>query len=298
MLIQRECLNEESDFDLEFELPISIEIEVTDKCNFNCSFCYNNSKNIRAFDDEDIFNKWFPFFDLVIKSGGVFQIIISGGEPLIYKEDIYKILKLISCDKTGLLLITNGYLLDEKFITNIKNMPWYWVQVSLDSYKKEVHDNLRGQIGAYDKVIKNVKLLKKYNIPVALSSVVTSNEVDNIENFILLALNLQVDAVLFSEIMPVGRARNIKKKGFDYEERKRYNENIRLCKEKYGNKILIQSASPYDKQISDMSKYIPLGFLVRPNGDVKLNCLTDDVIGNIFQENYLDVWKRICKEVE
>lgn len=281
-----------------FDVPISIEVEITEQCNFKCPFCYNNSI-YKSFNEqrEDILEKWMPLFNRIIELGGVFQLILSGGEPLLFKDSIYEILNLFNNDGTGLLLITNGYYLDEEFVKKIQYMNWYWIQISLDSYKRENHDRIRGLSGAFEHAVSGLQLLKKYNIPTAISTVVMPQEIENIEKMVRLGIQLNADAILVSEAMPVGRARTKKTDyGFDLSQRQRYNEIVDICKEKYGDKIIIKKALSYEEQIKEDKNKIPFGFLIRPNGDVKLNCLTDDIEGNVFMQTYEDIWSKVTEK--
>lgn len=277
------------------EYPLVLQVEITDKCNFNCKFCYNDSErnNKNNLLEKEEFN---AFLNEVFKTGGVFCWIISGGEPLLYKEKLIHFLSTINEDNSAMVLITNGYLLDEKFVKSIEKYNWYWVQVSIDSSVAEIHNKMRGMNDSYEKAIKAVQLLRKENINTVISSVITDENIDDIENIVKLAIQLGANGILFSDAKKVGRAAHNKSVDFSSESHVKYINTINKCVQKYGKEIMIKSAQ-LGHTTSNLES-MPMGFLIRPNGDVKIDCLSNSIEGNIFVDGYLGVWKKIRKGAE
>lgn len=292
--------NSFQEFDVGFKqkvnlsLPLSIQIEITESCNLKCPFCYNNSGLVKKTNLP--MEKWKRFLLDLMELGGVFQCAFSGGEPLLYKNEIFELMDMLHNDHTGLMLITNGYYLDKCFIERIQNFNWYWIQISIDSYNSTIHDQLRGITGSFDKAVAAVKLLKKYGLPVAISSVICSLNIMNIVGIVKLAFELGVELVLFSPVLPIGRTASNTQLQLDSSQKELYNETINYLTAEYSSKLLIRSALPYEEQLSTIGLAPPFGLLVRPNGDVKIDCLSQKVIGNVFKTHIGDLWKQIIKE--
>ena len=77
-------------------------------------------------------------------------------------------------------MLTNGYLLNEEFIKKISKYK-ILVQVSLDGSSEKTNSKQRGE-GNFDKVSDNIKLLKKYNIPVIVAVVLNKFNYNDIFN--------------------------------------------------------------------------------------------------------------------
>lgn len=279
--------------DVDLALPLAIQIELTESCNFKCPFCYNDS-GIREKNDIDI-ERWKNMLYYIKNLGGVFLCVFSGGEPLLYKKELLELMDILHEDKTGMVLITNAFYMDEAFVKRLCKYDWYWVQVSLDSSIPEVHDELRGVRGSFNKATEAIKLLKKYGLPVAISSVICRRNITDIERIVKMALELQVDCVLFSQVLPVGRSTLNTELELDAKLKKDYDLAIEKVTRIYSGKILVRSAQPYEEQIQNRKLFLPYGLLIRPNGDVKFDCLSETIIGNVFETPIDEIWNAFRK---
>ncbi len=279
--------------DVDLALPLAIQIELTEACNFKCLFCYNDS-GVRRKNDICI-DQWKNMLFYIKKLGGVFLCVFSGGEPLLYKKELLELMDILHEDKTGMVLITNAYYLDDAFVKKICKYDWYWVQVSLDASIPEVHDEIRGVKGSFDKATEAIRLLKMYGLPVAISSVICRRNITEIEGIVKMASELQVDSVLFSQVLPVGRATLNTELQLDANQKKEYDLEIERVTRIYAEKILVRSAQPYEEQMQNRKLFPPYGLLIRPNGDVKLDCLSKTIIGNVFETPINEIWNTFRK---
>jgi MoaA/NifB/PqqE/SkfB family radical SAM enzyme len=76
---------------------------------------------------------------------------LFGGEPLLHK-DIFQILEYLKKRKVLASFSTNGLLL-AKFAQKIVETAPHMISVSLDSHIPEVHDEIRGLKGSYDRAL-------------------------------------------------------------------------------------------------------------------------------------------------
>jgi len=154
--------------------PLVSLLFLTSKCNFNCMYCFAEHKGeIPNMPIED----WKKII-LDLKMRGTKLVFLMGGEPLLY----YGFSELVEfVNSLGLMchVITNGSLVP-KFIDTLKKADL--VEVSLDGIG-EANDKNRGH-GTYDKIVDGIESLKKNNIPMRLSCVLTKNNVNNIDELI------------------------------------------------------------------------------------------------------------------
>lgn len=176
-------------------------IHLTDYCNLNCKYCYENKKkkeisfeNIKLLIDNEIENKK----DYVV-------LTFYGGEPLLKKDLIYKTIDYIKSKKSKTKfyfgMTTNGTLLDEEFIKYIKHNNFLNIAYSFDGKKETQNLNrvtLNGE-GTFDIVESNAKnLLKNYKNVVAMV-VVTKNNIEELNKNIeyLIGLGFKSFNLLF-----------------------------------------------------------------------------------------------------
>lgn len=150
--------------------PFSVLISPTMRCNLDCIGCY-----ARKYDRKDDLN--LDIFDKVVSDGeemGVSLYTILGGEPLVAKDKILQICK--KHNKSYFQFYTNGTLINEKIIKEIKEVGNLLPIISIEGYEKQT-DERRGK-GVYKKIMKTMDLLKKNNVPFGYSVAVTSKNVD------------------------------------------------------------------------------------------------------------------------
>ncbi len=83
------------------------------------------------------------------------ELCIVGGEPLLFKEEIYEILSGISKTEIRTIIITNGVPMDMEFIGEVSKYDIHIV-VSIDTMDSEFWKFVRGA-NSYDKVFKNLE---------------------------------------------------------------------------------------------------------------------------------------------
>ena len=138
----------------ELQAPVSIQLLITNRCSTRCLMCNHYDLYIEAeeLQKQEIMNCIDMIDDL-----GTKNIIISGGEPLM-NPNLFEILKYIKSKgiKTGLLtngLKKDGEPLTEKEANDIKNN-CEWVQLSIDSFNKEIYEKIR-RGGKFENVLKS-----------------------------------------------------------------------------------------------------------------------------------------------
>jgi len=125
---------------------VLLYLNPTDRCNAGCPYCYLSSdikarrKDMDYGDIELIVNKFIEFFG---GKGIKGSIIFHGAEPLLIKEDLFKIIENYKND-IFFGIQTNGFLLNREDTTFIKEND-VKIGISLDSPDERIDDLLRGR---------------------------------------------------------------------------------------------------------------------------------------------------------
>jgi MoaA/NifB/PqqE/SkfB family radical SAM enzyme len=152
----------------------SVEFAVTYRCQLSCPKCFAakfSDSNRKELSVSQIAGIWKQCLAL-----GAIHVNITGGEPLL-RSDIYDVIKAFQPHRTFISLVTNSLLLNEERLKELKKAGLSYLQISLDSYLKELHDKLRGSPGCYDKVISGATLAKKIGLHVSFTTVATHQNV-------------------------------------------------------------------------------------------------------------------------
>lgn len=169
------------------ESNYKLTINPTINCNFKCWYCYENhlsqskmNPNVLESVKKHIYN--------VIQTlhPKIFNMGFFGGEPLLYYKDIVRpLLKYLKqiCEITGIKtsigITSNGYLLTDKMIEELKQLNVSSFQITLDG-NKESHNKVRyPYVGAdtYTKIVENIKTLLHAEILVVLRINYTSQNI-------------------------------------------------------------------------------------------------------------------------
>ncbi|UCE74460.1 MAG: radical SAM protein [Methanomassiliicoccales archaeon] len=181
--------------------PASCHIAVTNKCNYDCWHCSNYNRE----DAEDL-----PL-DLLLKTVDELQdmgnciIGITGGEPLL-REDLTDFVRGIG-PKSCVMLFTTGDGLTKEKTKELKDAGLFSIVISLDHYKPELHDEVRGCEGAFATAIDAIKHAIEEGLFTVVSAVPKREWITNgdIWKFMDFVNDLGVHEVRFLAPIPTGR---------------------------------------------------------------------------------------------
>jgi|GEM_PF-1108701 radical SAM additional 4Fe4S-binding domain len=188
-------------------VDLNIAIEILEMCNLRCRYCYVAAgimgNNIMKLED------YMKIIENIISIKNKYNrigITFTGGEPTLHPDLIDMVRKAKDIGIDRIALVTNGTLMNKRFLDNLIDAGLEWIAVSIDSYLAEDNDYLRGK-GVYEKVIETLKILSQYeNIYKSLSVTLTSKNIskDNAEGLVKLGKKYNVDAIVFNMIMLEG----------------------------------------------------------------------------------------------
>lgn len=192
------------EFSQYFERATKIQIDITNKCNFDCVYCYNKNSDFlknKELNDEQL----MLLVDKVITEINPVVVSFSGGEALLRKDVLIKAIKKMKENDIISWLTTNISLLDEKIAYELKDAGLDNIFTNIDSNIEEVHDNLRGKKGGLAKSIKTIKQLVKIfgGNNVIGTSVITKNNYKNIVPAIRKTKELGVNKFHLIDFIPI-----------------------------------------------------------------------------------------------
>lgn len=168
-----------------FYLP-TVFVSMTDRCNSRCGLCglwKSPGDELKpALIEESVVN---------IKSLGLKNIVITGGEPLI-RGDLFEVMDRLSHHGFRFILCTNGILLRRRRYEVLKYFDS--VVVSLDSHKPSSYEAIRG-IDAFDEVVCGIASVIEGGMPVTIAHTLQKENILHLAEFIGFAKQLGVESV-------------------------------------------------------------------------------------------------------
>jgi len=151
-------------------IPLSLDIEVTARCNNNCRHCYINipSDDQAALQDELTLEEISHIADQAVSLGSLW-CLITGGEPLLRKDffDLYRMLKI-----KGLLVsvFTNACLVTNKHVKLFMKYPPRDIEVTVYGATEETYERVTRIPGSYAAFRRGLDLLLDGGVKVNLKA--------------------------------------------------------------------------------------------------------------------------------
>jgi radical SAM protein with 4Fe4S-binding SPASM domain len=292
--------------------PNRVTFEITRRCNLDCEHC------IRAAGDplpnelstEAVRDALTTFDEM-----GVFEVSITGGEPLL-RPDIFEILAHLARLDLDFRLLTTGYYIDEPMAERLATAGVERVQISLDGLP-ETHNEFRRDTEAFQRSAAAIEHLEQEGVDVQVSSVVTQKTFRDIPDLVDRCAELGADAFKILALQPFGRAvetglEDLTEEQYSWlldklDEKQQYHDEMSISR---GARFKPERLERERKRISETESNIPQHerlstcpggiseCFVESTGDVyPCELLSDDLFGadhragNVAETSFSDIWE-------
>jgi len=164
--------------------PKQVVWELTLKCNLRCIHCGSSAGKSRP---DELSTKESLKLCKDLAEINTDEVCLMGGEPFLRKE-WYRLGREVKDLGMKLLIISNGYIVNDDIISKLVNLEPYAVSTSLDGATAKTHDHIRGVDGSFKKVMEFISSSKKSDLPVTVITTVNKlnfKELPMIKDFLL-----------------------------------------------------------------------------------------------------------------
>ncbi|MDD5609960.1 MAG: radical SAM protein [Candidatus Omnitrophica bacterium] len=162
---------------LQKKVPLCAILGLTHECQCRCEYCsvegYRRNQSSPELDTQAI----KKLIDDLIALGTV-KINFFGGEPLL-RKDIIDLVSYASHKGLFVFVDTNGILLNEERVRELKKAGVSCVLVHLSSAQEERHDKVAGLKGAYKRSVAGLMHCLKEKVPCVISTVATKESINS-----------------------------------------------------------------------------------------------------------------------
>ncbi|MEW6078776.1 MAG: radical SAM protein [Thermodesulfobacteriota bacterium] len=150
-----------------------VQLTVTNRCQCRCRHC-GVSQLRREMPEELPLDRIEALFQ-DLKLAGCRVVDLFGGEPTL-RHDLCDIIRRGKAYGFFVSLETNGYVIDEAYMAGLVSAGLDQIYVSLDDYRAERHDDVRGRQGCFDRAVRALELGARAGILMHVSIVPPSRE--------------------------------------------------------------------------------------------------------------------------
>ena len=199
--------------------PAFCTISPTQKCNLHCLGCYaaSHARTLASLPYWIVERLVREMRDIL----GASFIVISGGEPFLWKDGEKNLISLAEeFNDMFFLVYTNGTLLDEPMAKKLLEIGNITPAISVEGYEEET-DHRRGK-GIFKKIMDNIENLKKYGVGFGVSVTATKDNLNVLlEDRFYEYWFEEVGATYMwmFHLMPIGRAKDTMSLVLSPEER-------------------------------------------------------------------------------
>lgn len=277
-------------------VPIHVVWETTLNCNMNCMHCGSSAGTQRK---KELTTKEGLTLCKDLSELGTKIISLMGGEALL-RKDWGLLANHIRDLGINVTLMSNGWLINEKTISELIKIEPYAVTISIDGGIAKTHDLIRHLEGSFDRCIKSLELLTNANLPV---TVITTVHKQNYKELPLLRDFLLNKGIAWQIQMGNAVGRFPKSLILTKEEFYSVALFIASCRKKYSIKELpVMGAHNFGYNSNILPNIMILPWIgcqagltalgIQSDGGIK-GCLSlpDEFIeGNIRKQKISDVW--------
>lgn len=190
---------------LKVNLPpegIMVQIPLNIDCNANCIMCDKRRFDLSSGFSYDSVLEIIDWLD----NKTVSSIKLLGGEPLLDREGLVRLVEKCTQKAIGVIIHTNASLFDEKYAEALINAGLTEINLSIDAYGKQ-HDAIRGIPGLFERIEKTVMYLRKRHPDFILKveAVVMKENLSGIADLIVWADEKGVTVFTLKELEDYGR---------------------------------------------------------------------------------------------
>ncbi len=179
-------------------IPLSVQVDLTYRCNERCVHCYLDHDDHGEMTTAEIKHLFKEMAD-----AGVFILTLSGGE-IFLRKDFFELLEYARRELTFCVkLKTNAIMIREREAARIRDLGVQSIQISIYSHRPEVHDAITLVPGSLKRSLDAIRFLKSQGLRVVMANVLMTHNMHDYNGVRALAEEMGVESTLDPTITPM-----------------------------------------------------------------------------------------------
>lgn len=183
--------------------PLGMLAELTHRCPLQCPYCSNPVKLLKA-GAELNGETWLEVFSQAAELG-ILQVHLSGGEPTL-RQDLEEFVACLAERGVYTNLITAAITLSEQRIADLAAAGLDHVQVSIQGANRETTELIGHYKGGHEKKLQVARWVRAAGLPLTINAPIHRHNIDQVEQFVDLALELDADRLEIANVQYYGWA--------------------------------------------------------------------------------------------
>jgi radical SAM protein with 4Fe4S-binding SPASM domain len=179
-------------------IPLSVQLDLTYRCNERCVHCYLDHEDHGEMTTAEIKH----LLDEMAEAG-VFILTLSGGE-IFLRKDFFEILEYARFERQFCVkLKTNAIMIREQEAARVREIGVEAIQISIYSHRPEVHDAITLVPGSLQRSLDAARFLKAQGLRVIFANVLMVHNLQDYQGVRKLAEEMGIESTLDPTITPM-----------------------------------------------------------------------------------------------
>ncbi|HXJ85843.1 MAG TPA: radical SAM protein [Candidatus Binatia bacterium] len=179
-------------------IPLSVQLDLTYRCNERCVHCYLDHDDHGEMTTAEIKHLLDE-----MANAGVFILTLSGGE-IFLRKDFFEILEYARLERQFCVkLKTNAIMIREREAARIRDIGVESIQISVYSHRPEMHDAITLVPGSLKRSLQAARFLRSQGLRVIIANVLMVQNLQDYPGVRALAEEMGVECTLDPTITPM-----------------------------------------------------------------------------------------------
>lgn len=282
--------------------PLTAQIEIISACTSKCVHCYNFWRRNDDFIESKLSTDQIKAILKKLYELKVFDIVITGGEPLLNKKGLFSCLEEARKYGIGVSLNSNLTILNRDYVKEIKDRGIKQILTSLHGPTAEIHDSIVQIKDSFNKTLSGIKLAIDENIIITANMVVTNANLKYVKETARLVSSLGIKNFTATKAGTPGNCTDFSEFSINLKDFRIYLEDLYSAGQEFELKVDVLESYPICG-IKEIERYKQFTgrkclagvttFTIASNGYVRPCSHLDISYGNIFTEDIRNIWMKM-----
>ena len=272
---------------LELGIPLSVQLDLTYRCNERCVHCYLDHEDHGEMSTAEVLN----LLDQM-SAAGVFFLTLSGGE-IFMRPDLFQIVEYARKLQFSVKLKTNAVMIRAAKAKRIADLGVDSVQISLYSHDAATHDEITKLPGSFKRTMEGTQFLRDAGVKVSFANVLMVQNADHYKEVQALSESMGIHYTVDATITPMlDGDRSVLDLNMDEQRLAGIMRDATLLGNQ-ASEILVPPSGP--TPLEEAYKTLPCSAghtacYVSPYGDVYPCVQFPYKVGSVRESRFIDIW--------
>ena len=284
--------------------PLVVQIEIESACPNTCIHCYNfwrKDNGIKSYNNHlSIENVEVIMHKLA--EAKVFEVVFTGGEPLLNKPALFYGIKLAKKFGIGVSLNSNLIPLTEKDAAFLKTSGVHSILTSMMGPNADIHDAITLRDGSFEDTIRGIRYLQKVNLSPAVNIVLSQKNKSYLKETIKFLASVNIKYISSTRAGCPGNCSDFSALSLSLGDFRTYLEELYSAGQEVGISVGVLESYPYCgiKELLRYQRFLGrrcsagvTTITIGPNGSVRPCSHLDIQYGNLLIEDIENIWLKM-----